>query len=247
MRADIYQSMAKVEDAHWWFRGRRKIAEYILGTITLPKSATILDAGCGTGGNLSMLSKFGKVYAMEMDESARVLADKRNIVKTEYGRLPDAIAFGDQFFDLIALFDVLEHVEQDLESLIALKKRLAAGGKILLTVPAFPFLWSGHDISHHHKRRYRLTPLIQLFKQAGYKVTFANYINFWLFPLIALTRVFYRLKPNKESKEMAELFLPAPQVNRLLEMIFAGERYLLPIMRLPFGVSIVLLAQKDSL
>lgn len=248
MRADLYGEMASVEDGHWWFRGRRAIIRHVLNKANIAPGSAILDAGSGTGGNLSMLSQFGKVYAVEMEDEARAFANRRGVVQVEAGMLPGAIPFGAQTFDLAVLFDVLEHVEQDYETLVALHNRLNAGGKLLITVPAFQFLWSEHDVIHHHKRRYALGALTRLVERAGYKVVFSSYINFWLFPLIAGLRLLDRLTfgklMGKKHGANAELHMPSASVNRLLEGVFASERRLMDIMRLPFGVSIVLLAQK---
>lgn len=244
MNPKIYQRMAKVEDAHWWFRGRRALICQQLERMQLKPDAAILDAGSGTGGNLFMLSQFGRVYAMELDDGARSLANARGITTVAAGKLPDAIPFGDQRFDLAVLFDVLEHVEEDGQTLAALHARLAEGGRLLLTVPAFSFLWSNHDVLHHHKRRYHLPELIRLVEGAGYKVTFASYINFWLFPLIALRRLFDRAPAaSPETEENMELRFPPAPVNSLLEQVFCSERLLLKFFkRLPFGVSIILSA-----
>lgn len=249
MRADIYVAMAQVEDRHWWFRARRAICRHVLDRANIPKGANILDAGSGTGGNLGMLSEYGTVFAMEMDEQARALASSRNIVKVEEGMLPHSIPFAPQQFDLAAMCDVLEHVDEDYETLVALGKRLNPGGRLLITVPAFQFLWSQHDTLHHHKRRYRLGALKALVERAGYKVTFASYINFWLFPLIAVMRLLDRLFGPKaadaKAEENAELTLPPAPVNAFLEKVFSSERLLLDRIGLPFGVSILLLAQKN--
>jgi SAM-dependent methyltransferase len=248
MRPDIYQAMARVEDTHWWFRGRRRVIASVLRRLSLPPGAAILDAGSGTGGNLAMLSSFGRVSAMEMDAEARILANKRGIVTVEEGEFPDRIPFADTPFDLVALFDVLEHIEQDFSALTAIRDRLAPGGRLLLTVPAFESLWSMHDTMHHHKRRYSLHPLTRLIERAGYKVTFASYVNFWLFPVIAALRIFDRVSGGRligKKKEInAELSIPPAPLNRALEAIFASESGLLRHTRLPFGVSIILLAQK---
>jgi SAM-dependent methyltransferase len=249
MRADIYQAMARAEDTHWWFKARRGIIAHILRDQPLPASAVILDAGSGTGGNLAMLSEFGQVCAMEMDAPARVLANNRGIVTVEEGMLPGTIPFDDKRFDLIVLFDVLEHIEEDFSALSALHTRLNPEGRLMLTVPAFEMLWSLHDDMHHHKRRYSLPPLVRLLERAGYKVTFASYINFWLFPVIASLRIIDRLTGGrlvgrKGADGNAELTIPPSFANRLLEAVFASESRLLRIMRLPFGVSIVLTAKK---
>ena len=248
MRPDVYQTMAQVEDTHWWFRARRAIITDFLKTLNLSSDTKILDAGSGTGGNLAMLSAFGHVSAMELDEAARELANRRGIVKVQAGELPDRIPFGEMKFDLVVLFDVLEHIEQDFSALTAIHKQLVPGGKLLLTVPAFEFLWSMHDTMHHHKRRYGLAPLTRQLERAGYRVTFASYINFWLFPLIAAVRMIDRISGGrligKKPDSNAELSVPHPSVNEFLEKIFASESHLIRKLRLPFGVSIIMLAEK---
>jgi SAM-dependent methyltransferase len=243
MQREVYLTLAQVEDQHWWFRARRAIATHILQRLALPANAAILEVGSGTGGNLAMLSQFGRLFAMELDLEARALSDRRSVVMAEEGILPDRIPFGSRQFDLIAAFDVLEHIEPDLETLVALRARLATGGKLLITVPAFRFLWSRHDESHHHKRRYRLRPLIRLVERAGYRIILANYCNCWLFPLVAAARLLDGCK-SLQYHNGAQLSIPPAPLNWLLEVVFASERYLHEVVRLPFGVSIVLLAQR---
>lgn len=248
MRPDVYVEMARVEDTHWWFRGRRSIIKSVLSTLSLPPQAAILDAGSGTGGNLAMLSSFGRVFAMEMEAEARELAEKRGIVKLEPGELPEKIPFTGQNFDLAVMFDVLEHIEQDYSTLAAIRGRLNPNGLLGITVPAFEFLWSSHDSIHYHKRRYSLAPLKRLVERAGYKVIFASYINFWLFPIIAFVRVLEHVTGNhiigKKTDGNAELTIPPEPVNGLLEKIFASESAIIKGLRLPWGVSIILVAQK---
>jgi SAM-dependent methyltransferase len=239
----VYTALAGAEDQHWWFRGRRAIAAHIIERLALPADATILEVGSGTGGNLEMLSRFGRLFATELDTEARAFSDRRGIVKAEKGILPHQIPFGDRRFDLIAAFDVLEHLDADFETLVALHARLVDQGKLLITVPAFPFLWSAHDESHHHKRRYRLRPLVRLFERAGYRVLLASYCNFWLFPLVAAARLPDRFAGTGRQKRI-DLPIPPAPLNDLLEKIFSSERYLHGIVSLPFGVSIVLLAQR---
>lgn len=247
MRADIYQSMARVEDAHWWFRGRRYIVGHVLRRLKLHHNSAILDAGSGTGGNLALLSGFGRVYGMELDDEARALANGRGVVAVEKGRLPEGIPFEAMQFDLACMFDVLEHVEEDEATLASLHGRLKQGGRLLLTVPAFPFLWSAHDESHHHKRRYRMKELAAKVEKAGFTIESRNYINFWLFPAVAAVRLAGGLATRLglvKPKPGAELGLPPGPVNRLLTCVFASEAWLIDRMDLPFGVSIILVARK---
>lgn len=243
MERQIYDETAGVEDAHWWFTARRKILASFIARLSLPLHAEILEAGCGSGGNLAMLSRFGKVFAFEYDDTARALAAKRNVADVLPGSLPDGIPFADKQFDLICLLDVLEHVEQDRASLAALHARLRPGGYLLLTVPAFMLLWSAHDRLHHHYRRYRCGPLAALAREAGFAVRRCSYFNFWLFPLIAAVRLAEKCLP---ARPPSPLRIPPAPINRLLEGLFASERRLLSWLSLPCGVSIILLAQKPE-
>ena len=134
--------MALIEDKHWWFVARRKIIRALLHRLTLPNSSEILEVGCGTGGNIKMLSDFGTVTCIEQDEGAAKTARDRKIANVFIGGLPSSLPDLSNKFDLIALFDVLEHVKEDGSSLEVLQTLLKLNGRIVLTVPAFNFLWS---------------------------------------------------------------------------------------------------------
>src|ERR1019366_7290057 len=149
----LYPRMAAVEDSHWWFASRRMICERMLDGLRLPPGVAILEPGCGTGGNFAMLAARGKLYAMDADRSALKFAASRGLAQLAEGSLPGHIPFGKMLFDLVVMTDVLEHLDHDAGSLRALHTRLVPGGSILLTVPALQWLWSEHDVTHHHRRR----------------------------------------------------------------------------------------------
>ena len=138
--------------------------------IALPPAPRILEAGCGTGGNLAMLARFGRVSAFEPDGDARHAARAKSTADIRDGRLPDQVPFQPETFDLVAMLDVLEHIDDDVAGLRALCATLQRGGQVLVTVPAFPFLWSRHDELHHHKRRYRKRGLVAAAEAAGLEV-----------------------------------------------------------------------------
>src|SRR3989338_7763554 len=117
MEPSIYTLMATLEENHWWFTARRAIAENIIKQLDLPPVAKILDAGCGTGGNLAMLSRYGQVHAMEMDDQARQMANAKGFAQVLSGRLPEEVPYQQEQFDLIVLLDVLENVEDDRNTL----------------------------------------------------------------------------------------------------------------------------------
>lgn len=245
MEADLYQQMRTLEDEHWWFVARRKIIASVLKTLQLPAGAEILEVGCGTGGNIPMLQRFGSVIGIEHDESAAGLARQRNIAPILAGELPHGLPAFPGRFDVIALFDVIEHIEQDLESLVALSALLNPGGRMIITVPAFNFLWSRHDDENQHKRRYRRRTLVRLAGQSGLRLHYLSYFNTWLFPPVAAVRLFRKLFPYEESWK--DMHMPAALVNQLLQKIFSSERYLIGRASLPFGISLIaVMAAPDS-
>ena len=241
MDTQMYQQMREVEDKHWWFVARRSILDKVINRLTLPEDAQIFEAGCGTGGNLAMLARHGQVYGMELDETARLVASNLKQGEIKPGRLPDDIPFENRQFDLIVLLDVLEHLEEDGASLQALYEKLKPSGWLLITVPAFAWMWTRQDELLHHKRRYILQNLRQVVSNAGYHVSFVNYFNFLLFPLIAGIRILLKLL-NQGGNEAA---MPPNLINRILTSLFAIESHLIARLSLPFGVSILLLAQKE--
>ncbi len=237
MHPDAYVEMADTESRHWWFTGRRAVLRSLISSLNLPRDASILEVGCGTGGNLAMLAGFGNVSALEMDDMARSIAMRKTAGRFDIraGSCPADIPYSGERFDLICLFDVLEHIEEDVATLAALKKLLTERGRILLTVPAYAWLWSRYDEFLYHKRRYSAAGLRATVSAAGLHWDRMSYFNTLLFPLIALVRLKERLlgAPSTSGRDV-----PAPAVNWLLRQTFSAERFLLPVVRLPFGVSL---------
>lgn len=242
MHPSLYENMYKIEGSHWWFRGRRKIVETAIRRYLDTSGLSILEAGCGTGGNLEMLSKFGKVAGMELNDHARELAKSRGVAEIFPGRLPDQLPFDICSTDLIVLLDVLEHIGPDVDSLVALGQLLKKNGWIIMTVPAFPFLWSYHDECHHHRRRYTRKSLQNVIAEAGMTVEYISYINSILFPVVALVRILQRLRGRKMHKE--EIAVPPQPVNRLLEKLFGMEKVVIGRLRIPFGISLLAVIKK---
>jgi SAM-dependent methyltransferase len=243
METELFYQIEKVENVHWWFSARKEIIlSVIRNQLRLPAQAQILDAGCGTGVNLEILSRLGIVTGMETDPTALQMAEWKHVGKVVKGSLPDKIPFPENSFDLVTLLDVLEHLEQDVESLTALRKLLKPTGCLLITVPAFPFLWSSHDELNHHKRRYLLPELAEKIQNAGLSLMYISYFNTLLFPLVAVMRW---LKIKVGCGEGAnDLWLPPKIVNTLMRKIFASEKYCIGKKVFPFGVSIIACAQK---
>jgi len=241
MERTVYDRMNELEAQHWWFVARRKvIAALIRQQMQGRPDAQILEAGCGSGGNLQMLGQFGSVDAFEYDDTARRKAVEKSGLDIQFGALPDAVPFDGTRYDLIGLFDVLEHVEADTASLAALATRLTDRGRILVTVPAFPFLWSRHDERHHHFRRYTRASLTAAAQAAGLKVSYSSYFNFFLFPVAVAARAAKRLTGSDTPDDT----LPRGWVNAVLTRIFGVERHLVGRMRLPVGLSLAAVLEK---
>ena len=159
----VFDRMAELDRDHWWFTARRRIlAAVIARVVRPPRQARILEVGAGTGHNLEMLGQFGRVEASELDDHARALASERLGRPVVSAALPDLSMFPADSYDVAALLDVLEHVEDDKGSLAAVFSRLKPGGALVLTVPANPWMWSAHDVAHHHHRRYRKSEIAAL-------------------------------------------------------------------------------------
>lgn len=243
MEASSYHQLIEQEEKHWWYLGRRQILADVLRRLDLPSGARIFEVGCGTGGNLDLLAGFGTVDALEVNDFAResALARGKPVRQMFSGRLPEGLALGDRRYDLIALLDVLEHLEDDRAVLQALRPHLAPGGRILLTVPAYMWLWGPHDVLAHHCRRYTRRSLIGAIEQSGLRVIKCSYFNFLLFPLAVVARALDHLRPP--TGELLGATMPAAPVNALFRAIFASERFLLRGLNLPFGLSIVVWAE----
>lgn len=243
MDRKVYERMNQLEAEHWWFVARRRVIKTAIARLAhLRSPATILEAGVGTGGNIAMLKNFGALRGFEFDAEARKLAEEKTGADVPFGALPDDIPYPDERFNLICLFDVLEHVEEDSLSLSSLANRLAPEGRILVTVPAYPWLWSQHDESHHHFRRYTRKSFREAATRAGLRVeTFFNF-NVFLMPLILLIRGIKRITGSKVSDDK----MPGPLANRLLTGVFAAEQHLIGRVPMPVGVSLGAVLVRDA-
>ncbi len=238
-----YDRMRILQENHWWFRGRRSILTQLIGALELPKPAKVLEVGCGPGGNLTMLRRFGDVVAMEPDEASRAYAAEHMGVRVEAGFLPDDLPFAPDSFDLVCAFDVIEHVDDDAASVQALARLIRPGGYFATTVPGQPWMWSRHDELHHHKRRYRMRAYRAMFQSAGLQIVKASHFNTLLFPPIAAVRAAKMLTGSKSADDDS---MPPEPLNALLGGLFAAERHWLAHAPLPFGVSIVLIARRPA-
>jgi len=232
----VYERMAELDELHWWYRARREIlANLIERRIPLPAEPRILEIGCGTGHNVLMLKRFGEVDAIEIDEAAREIATARLGKRVGSAPLPELTGVPDGSYDMVAILDVLEHVEADREALASMARKLKPGGRILLTVPAHPWMWSAHDVVNHHQRRYTKKTLSAVVAAAGLKPEMMSYFNSLLFPLAAAARLAGRVTGKEDSDDK----LPPGPLNKAFEFLFGLERHALGRLPFPPGVSLV--------
>jgi SAM-dependent methyltransferase len=231
----IFDRMAALDQTHWWYVARRRIlADLIARKVKPPKAAHILEIGCGTGHNFPVLSAFGHVDALEVDAPARAIASARLGRDVGSAPLPELTGIPDGRYDLIALLDVLEHIEGDKAALASIRAKLKPGGRILVTVPANEWMWSAHDTVHHHYRRYNPGTLRAVAAEAGLKVDLLTHFNSLLFPLAAAVRIAGKLTGREEADDAQP---PAP-LNALFTAVFGLERHLVGRVPLPFGISL---------
>ncbi len=237
MDKSLYGQMFSCENNHWWFLAKREIVLYFVSKILEnKKQPKICDIGCGTGALLQELNRFGIALGMDSSEDAIEFCSKKGITNVKKGKLPDDIPFEKNFFDLILLLDVLEHIDDEETVLKSCKQLLKPGGSIIITVPAYKLLWTKRDDFHHHKRRYTKHQLIKAVKDSGLSITKISYYNTLLFPLALLARISTKLLKTEKDPD---LILPASPINRTMRFIFASEKYFLKYFNFPFGLSLV--------
>jgi len=239
MERVIYDRMAELDELHWWYRARRRVLQALIErVVTPPPEARILEVGCGTGHNLPMLARFGKVDAIEVDAEARAFAEKRTGRAISSAPLPTLHGIARGHYDLVAALDVVEHIDDDRAAIAALAACLKPGGKLLLTVPAHQWMWSAHDVLNHHKRRYLKRGLARLIESSPLKLQAIGYFNSFLFPLAVGARLASKLTGRGGDDDS----LPPRPVNYLFERVFAAERRLIGTVPLPPGLSLFAVA-----
>jgi SAM-dependent methyltransferase len=242
----MYQDFYNLEEKHWWFLGRRKIIFSLLRQYLLNKNQLeILDVGCGTGSTLKELEKHGHAVGVDVSEEAVRLSKLRgcrNVYKID-GR---GLFFKDEMFDLVVALDVIEHITDDYAALSEYYRITKHSGILLLTVPAYNFLWGAHDEINDHKRRYIAGELKNKMEKTGFAVGKLTYFNTFLFPFVLLARMGQRVTKmvNGRYKPRSDLKLYPSSINNLLEAVFILEERLLRKHNLPYGVSLLCVAKK---
>jgi SAM-dependent methyltransferase len=238
MDRDYEHQTHQAEDRHWWYRGRRTVLDGVIAGLGLPADPRILDAGCGSGRFMVELAKLGTVTGVELSDTSVSLARGRQLGEVVEGSVLE-MPFPENSFDLAVSLDVIEHLEDDLAALRELRRTVAPGGALLVTVPAYQWLWSGHDEINHHHRRYTRRSLQRVAEQAGWRQVRTTYFNSLLLPVAIALRVLDRFS-TKTTESSLDLWIPPEPLNWLLERPLALEAALIARSgRIPAGLSLL--------
>jgi len=244
------------EDRHAWFAGRtRAIQKYLdaeVGPHGPGERRLVLDIGSGAGNMAHHLAHYGHVIGLDYNARPLAVAAQRGLTAVQgWG---DDLPFADGSMDIVALLDTVEHVPDELRLLSECKRVLKPGGKLMLTTPAFMWLWSYNDDINNHQRRYTALELQQKLEVCGLRVKRMSYNNFFLFPLVAGMRLLRPKSPNLESPHLTEdenvyqvEMEPIPEpLNTALHTVYWLEAEILQRASLPFGISIICVAEKPA-
>jgi SAM-dependent methyltransferase len=246
MEQSYAQHYALLEGEHWWFRARRVILRDLLAQLKWPQRPRILEIGVGPGYNLlEVYPPDACLEGVEPDEGLATLAAKRGpapVFQTPIDELPSEIQDGS--YDGITMFDVLEHIRDDGGALQIVHQKLRPRGRIVLSAPAYNWLWGQQDVVNQHRRRYTLRTLRDKLQAANFTIERMTYFNTFLFPPIAAVRLAARLA-RREAAEEGDFAYVRGSSNAALFTLFTSERIFLRYFDFPFGVSVFAAARKD--
>lgn len=241
MQKYLYADLYDLEEAHWWHKAKRNLVSDFLKRYLPDKNCKILDVGCGTGKNIEVFSKFGNVRGIDNSSEAIAFCKKRGLRNVTLGNI-EKMPFGKESFNCVTTLDVLEHVD-DSKSLKEIYRVLRKSGIIIATVPAFPKLWSRWDEVLHHKRRYTQKTLKGVLQKNGFKIVKISYLHSFLFlPVLTIRAVKNLINRNYYPSDFK---LSNRVVDYLLENIANLEKFFIINARIPFGTSLIIVAQKD--
>ena len=238
MDEHLYDAFFRLERSHWWFVARQQILLRLTRRF-LPPGGKFLDVGCGTGDYLETASREFDGHGIDCSATAVRICRERGLTNVTATTLEDLTEQPQAQFNAVMFFDVIEHLDDDTGTLAAARRVLVPGGVVMVTVPAYQFLWSRHDDENQHRRRYTARQLRARLKTAGYRVEMLTYFNTLLFPLAVARRTAQRFFPQPDYDELA---MPRGWRNACLRRVFGVEA---PFVKrasayglFPFGLSI---------
>lgn len=243
MRKDFYKELYVLEDKHWWHKAKRRISLQLLLTSLIKKKNNILDLGCGAGKNMEALRQFGTVWGIDTSKEAVYYCKKRGLKHVSIGKA-EATTFPPHSFDVVTLFDVLEHTD-DAKTLKEIYRILKPNGLLLITVPAFQSLWSQWDIVLHHKKRYTKSSLQKILQQHNFSIMKISYAFSFLFlPAYFVRKI--KTKLFKTESYPSDFQLNAPIINNFFNSISFFETFFILHDLVPFGTSVMCLSKKNE-
>lgn len=243
MESGEYRRLREHEERYWWHVGRRALLEALLRWgVARDPARPALDVGCGTGANFALLAPYGRFYGTEIALEACVAGAARPTRPVMLAR-GEALPFADESLGLVTMFDVLEHVAAEDAFLTEVRRVLRPGGLLLLSVPAYMFLWSAHDVSLHHQRRYVRKSLIASLERNGFRPLRVSHAMASIFLPVAAVRWWARAFGWRDVARSSYVPTPAP-LGALLTGVLRLEAAWLGWADLPFGTSVLALASK---
>lgn len=240
------KAMLTHDERHWWYQGRRRVLRAALSRLELPRDAELLDAGCGSGRTLDELAAFGRLTGVDVSPTAVAAARARGHDDVVIGRV-ERLPLDSARFDLVTCLDVIEHTPDDRRALQELRRVTRPGGHLLVTVPAYPSLWSYHDVVNRHYRRYRRASLLRATAAAGWTTVSVSHFNSLLLAPVALVRLAGRLQAGSAGTR-SDLDRTPARLDGLLALPFRLEsalvRHGVPI---PAGLSLLAVLRNDEL
>jgi len=243
MNAEWIRAERDLDETYWWFVGRRAILEGVLRRFG-KHSRVAVDIGCGSGRNLPVLARRAD-RVIGLDRSAAALESAASQGRQTVRADGQAIPLADSSVDLLSALDVLEHLDDDRGALDEFHRILRRDGLLLVSVPAYRFLWSEHDEALRHRRRYVASELHIKLTRAGFRVLKRSYAVFFAFFPIVFYRLFRGLVPKDPLAPKASYVRLPAVLNRLLVALLRLEAWMIGAINLPWGTSLVVLAQKE--
>lgn len=239
-----YESLANRETFYFWHVGRRELlAELLKKYLPEARPRSILDIGCGTGGDMLLLAPLGNVIGLDSSAEALRLSESKGFHLLKQGSA-EALPLEDNSIDLVVALDVLEHIPNDEKATQEVLRVLRKGGIFLVTVPAYQWLWSQHDIALHHQRRYWKPDLCRMLRSRGFTLRYSSYFVVLGMCMNGLRKLIDRVRGSAlKSAHVYDVVYP-PFMNFLLLSVLRVERLIMRFSPIPFGSSIVVVAQK---
>ncbi|MBI2624666.1 class I SAM-dependent methyltransferase [Candidatus Parcubacteria bacterium] len=245
MQDQAYDKTYELENRYWWYVGRRYVFDRLLKRFLHPTTeARVVDIGCGTGGNFSMLGQFGTVLGLDISDKALEFCRRTGARNVALMRGVYDTGLGTGSVDLVTMFDVLEHFDDDLRALAEISRILKPGGYTLISVPAFKTLWSELDEALHHRRRYKRRELEMKLEKAGFEIVKSSYLFFFVFPLVFTYRIVGQFQERRFHPQFSYVELPRWLDAFLVWLSKVEAKILVRGGRLPVGSSVVCLARK---